>query len=188
METRARIVEAADRLFYEQGFEAVSFAGLADEVGISRGNFYYYFKTKDDILQAVIAHRLESTRALLAGWEADAGGPEARINCFIRILIANRAKIRLYGCPAGTLTAELGKLEHSALPQAKAVFSLFRDWLSEQFTALGRAEEADALAMHLLARSQGVAALAQAFKEDGFVEAEVAQMTEWLHALAGRPE
>lgn len=53
--TRNLIVEEADALFYESGFEATSFAEIAKAVGISRGNFYHHFKTKDDILDAVIA-------------------------------------------------------------------------------------------------------------------------------------
>ncbi|HEY7886322.1 MAG TPA: helix-turn-helix domain-containing protein, partial [Cellvibrionaceae bacterium] len=53
-----KIVAAADRLFYERGFDATSFADIAEAVQISRGNFYYHFKTKDDILDAVIARRL----------------------------------------------------------------------------------------------------------------------------------
>ena len=52
--TRDHIVEAADQLFYRQGYEHTSFADIADAVHISRGNFYYHFKTKDEILDAVI--------------------------------------------------------------------------------------------------------------------------------------
>ena len=108
--TRDQIVGEADRLFYEQGFEHTSFADIAAAVGISRGNFYHHFKTKDEILSAVIDRRLEATRALLAAWESEADdSPAARIRCFIRILIANRAKILRHGCPVGTLTAELAK-------------------------------------------------------------------------------
>jgi len=44
----------ADRLFYEQGFEHTSFANIADAVNISHGNVYHHFKSKDDILDAVI--------------------------------------------------------------------------------------------------------------------------------------
>lgn len=180
--TRERIVEAADQLFYEHGFEATSFADVAAKVGISRGNFYYHFKTKDDILDAVIDLRLTNTRAMLRQWEAEGGDPAGRIVCFIHILIANRAKITLYGCPVGTLVAELGKLDHTAQARAKALFTLFRDWLAEQFTALGRAAEADALATHLLALSQGVATLAQAFQDEALIRAEVAKMRNWLTA------
>ena len=47
---------------------------------------------------------------------------------------------------------------------------------------LGRAAEADALAMHLLARSQGVATLASAFQDEKFVEDEVQEMYDWLRS------
>ena len=56
--TRDLIVEAADRLFYRKGYAHTSFSDIADVVQISRGNFYYHFKTKDEILNAVIATRL----------------------------------------------------------------------------------------------------------------------------------
>ncbi|MGR3758664.1 TetR/AcrR family transcriptional regulator [Roseobacteraceae bacterium NS-SX3] len=180
--TRDRIAAAADQLFYERGFEATSFADIAQQVGISRGNFYYHFKTKDEILQAVIARRIASTGAMLGEWEQESGSPEERIACFIRILIANRAKIALYGCPVGTLVAELGKLDHPARDQAGAIFTLFRGWLSRQFQELGCGARSDALAMHLLARSQGVATLSQAFGDSAFVEDEVQQMREWVRS------
>ena len=178
--TKDRITEAADQLFYERGFEAASFADIAAAVGISRGNFYYHFKTKDEILEAVIARRMASTRALLNSWQAEGRTAEQRITCFIRILIANQAQIALYGCPVGTLVAELGKLNHAAQDQAAALLTLFQDWLTQQFQALGCGGRSASLAMHLLARSQGVAALAQAFGDTEFISREVALMQDWL--------
>ncbi|AHD00318.1 TetR/AcrR family transcriptional regulator [Leisingera methylohalidivorans] len=181
--TKDRIAGAADQLFYERGFEATSFADIAASVGISRGNFYHHFKSKDEILDAVITRRMASTRIMLAKWQAQGGSPEGRIICFIRILIVNQAKITLYGCPVGTLVTELGKLDHAAQGQANAVFTLFRDWLGRQFEEMGCSNGADALAMHLLARSQGVATLAQAFRDPAFIISEVEQMQAWLHGL-----
>ena len=181
-ETRAQIVEVADRLFYERGFDATSFADIAQDVGLSRGNFYYHFKTKDEILAAVIALRVARTRALLAVWEQAAEAPVQRIRCFIHILIANRTKIMAHGCPVGTLCSELAKLDHAAQGDAAGLFALFRDWLARQFAALGRGAEAEALALHLLMRSQGVAALATALRDEAFIRREVAEMENWLHA------
>ncbi len=178
--TREQIVEAADLLFYRQGFEHTSFSDIAGAVKISRGNFYYHFKTKDEILEAVIEQRLENTRAMLDQWEADGATPAERIKCFIRILITNQAKIMAYGCPVGTLTSELAKLGHPAQSDAGRLFTLFRKWLAEQFTALGRKADADQLAMHLLAGSQGVATLANAFHDEAFVIREVDKMCAWL--------
>lgn len=180
--TRERIVEAADRLFYERGYAHTSFSHIADAVGISRGNFYFHFKTKDEILDSVIARRLAHTRSLLEAWEKSGQEPADRIRSFIAILIANRPKIMLHGCPVGTLCAELAKLDHAAQADANKLFTLFRDWLRRQFALLGRGADADALAMHVLARSQGVAVLANAFRDEAFVAREVQQMCAWLRA------
>lgn len=187
--TRDRIVDAADRLFYEQGYEHTSFSQIAEVVGISRGNFYYHFKTKDEILDAVINHRLARTSAMLGSWEVEGETPSERIRSFINILVTNRAKIKRYGCPVGSLCTELAKLDHPARSDANELFMLFRTWLRRQFEQLGRHDDADALAMHLLAFSQGVATLASAFQDETFIRTEVDRLNEWLtsHARTSNP-
>lgn len=186
--TREQIIGAADQLFYQQGFDHTSFADIAAEVDISRGNFYHHFKAKDDILADVIAARLASTQALLGAWERDSDDPRARIESYIRILITNWDKISGFGCPVGTLTGELAKLDHGAQPEAVAVFTLFRHWLAEQFRRLGRPDDADALAMRVIAFSQGMATLANAFHDEAFMRDEVARMCAWLDDIATNRE
>jgi TetR/AcrR family transcriptional regulator, transcriptional repressor for nem operon len=181
--TRHRIVEAADTLFYQRGFEKTSFADIAGQVKLSRGNFYYHFKTKDEILAAVIALRAEKTQAMLDGWAEDARTPVDRLCRFAEMMVRNRKDIQRYGCPVGTLCAELAKLEHPAHGDAGMIFGQFRNWLREQFEALGHTEEADALAMHLLSRSQGIAALASAFHDEAFIRHEVALIQAWLQSM-----
>lgn len=184
MTTRDHIVAAASQLFYRQGYEHTSFADIAGAVRISRGNFYYHFRTKDDILDAVIGARMADTRRMLAEWEAGSEDPQDRIRSFIHILIANRANIERFGCPVGTLTSELAKLNHPSQVGATELFSLFRTWLRDQFRALGREQDADRLAMHILARSQGVATLASAYNDENFIRQEVKEMCDWLASVA----
>jgi TetR/AcrR family transcriptional repressor of nem operon len=185
--TRDHIVDAADQLFYRQGYEHTSFSDIADVVQISRGNFYYHFKTKDEILDAVIEARLANTQKMLERWEIDGKTPADRIRSFIHMLVVNRADIKRYGCPVGTLCSELAKLNHASRSEANKLFTLFRTWLCRQFTLLGREEDADALAMHLLARSQGVATLASVFHDEKFIRQEVKQMCDWLLSCTGEP-
>lgn len=187
LSTREQIITAADDLFYRHGFEATSFADIAGTVGISRGNFYYYFKTKDEILTAVIERRLEKTSMMLEHWEIEGETPQQRIRSFIHILIGNQAKIKKYDCPIGTLCTELAKLNHAALPEANKLFTLFRSWLRQQFLSLGCKSDADKLAMHLLARSQGIATLASAFHDEKFIKQEVQQLNDWLDDRIKRP-
>ncbi len=179
--TRQKITEAADLLFYQQGFENTSFADIANVVQISRGNFYHHFKSKDEILDAVIQHRLAATEQMLAQWGVEGESPRGRIKSFIHILIKNRTKIMAYGCPVGTLSTELVKLDHAAQADAIGLFTLFRSWLAEQFIQLGANKaHADKLGMHLLARSQGVATMANAFNDEKFIRHEVKLMGDWV--------
>lgn len=183
MTTKQQILQAADQLFYQQGYEHTSFADIAAAVQISRGNFYYHFKTKDAILDGVIEYRLAKTEAMLQKWTVDGETPSDRIRSFIHILLVNGKKIKQFGCPVGTLSSELAKLNHPAKEDANRLFSLFHTWLKQQFGELGYQDQADEFAMHLLARSQGVATLANAFQNDEFVQQEVQQMCQWLENL-----
>lgn len=184
---RDQIIEAADQLFYQQGFEHTSFAHIAEAVKISRGNFYYHFKSKDEILGAVINFRLGDTQAKLDKWLIEGDTPVDRIRSFINIMIMNKAKIKLFGCPVGTLTMELTKLNHPARDDANQLFTLFRTWLKQQFKLLGHNKEADGLAMHLLARSQGIATLASAFNDEKFIKQEVNNLYLWLADYSDSP-
>ena len=182
--TRDHIIEAADKLFYQQGFDHTSFSDIADAVRISRGNFYYHFKTKDEILNAVIGLRLANTQKLLDQWEKEGDSPEECIRSYINILIMNRTKIKRYGCPVGTLCSELVKLDHAMQSEANKVFTLFRTWLQRQFILLGY-KNADVLALHVLSWSQGVATLASTYNDEKFLRQEVKMMNAWLSSSVG---
>ncbi|PCD76789.1 TetR/AcrR family transcriptional regulator [Pseudothioclava arenosa] len=182
--TRENIITAADRLFYERGFENSSFADVAQLVGISRGNFYYHFKTKDEILDAVIRRRIEERARMLDAWVDTSQSPKESIAQFIRILLMNEEKIRRYGCPVGSLFAELAKLNHPAEGGAREVFNLFRIWLRRRFEEMGKGQASDRLALHLLARSQGVAMLARAYPTEPFLEREAEELLAWLETVA----
>lgn len=179
-ETRAQIIKAADELFYRQGYGHTSFADIAAAVKISRGNFYHHFQTKDQLLDAVINTRLGNTQHMLDEWERLGKTPSDRIKRFMNLMILNRNKIMLYGCPVGTLCTELVKTDNSAQSSASQLFTLFRTWLRRQFVLLGCKKDGDDLAMHLLIRSQGVAALANAFQNEAFIRREVGAMHDWL--------
>lgn len=179
--TRERIVEHADRLFYEGGYERTSFADIARRVGISRGNFHHHFKAKDDILSAVIDHRREQTSQMLAAWEAASSSPEERIRSFIDIVVTNRVDIEQHGCPVGTLCSELAKSGHPNLAASATLFTSFREWLRQQFVELGvEPASADDRALHLLVLSQGIAVLANTMDDDGLIDREVDRAHRWL--------
>jgi len=63
--TRARIREAANQLFLEQGYEATTVDAIVAAAGISKGTFYLYFERKEDLLLEYGWKRLALVRAML---------------------------------------------------------------------------------------------------------------------------
>ena len=159
--TRSHIVKEADQLFYKQGFDSMSFTQIADEVGIYRGNFYHHFKTKDDILEVVIAYRVDNTQMMIDAWELEDDLPVLRIRSFINILLKNQTKIKHYVFPVGTYAVdEVNKAEPScdewcecivyivSMLVASAVYSNgakeWRRWFGDVFISL-KSERSDSL-------------------------------------------
>ena len=62
--TRANIVDVALRLFRERGYEATTMRAIAGEAGVSLGNAYYYFASKEHLIQAFYDRtQVDHTRA-----------------------------------------------------------------------------------------------------------------------------
>ena len=183
-QSRLHIIETANRLFYERGYQQTSFSDIADTSGIRRGNITYYFKTKNDILQAVIRHRMESIHTLLEDWEKAYSDPRERLKRFAQMIVNSGQEIIEYGCPMGSLNTELGKNEPELSQESRQMFDLFRDWLSGQFHALGfRRPRAEQLAMHLLGRGQGISVMAHIYHDQNFLKKEAALLREWIDEL-----
>ena len=59
-EARQRILETADRLFYQEGVRAVGIDRIIAEAGVAKMTLYSHFPSKDDLILAVLQHREES--------------------------------------------------------------------------------------------------------------------------------
>jgi TetR/AcrR family transcriptional repressor of nem operon len=120
-ENRARILDAAGRLFRESGFDGVSVAEVMQAAGLTHGGFYGYFKSKDDLIAhtlAALMSRAQVGDRDLATFAKAYLGPEHRRN------VAG-------GCAVASLGVEAGR----ATPEAKAEMTA---GLRRQIEALAR--------------------------------------------------
>jgi AcrR family transcriptional regulator len=182
-EIRQHIVAAANQLIYERGFNDTTFSDIADASAVPRGNFYYYFKSKDEILRAVIEARTTRIRQTLADWETQNTDPKRRLRRFVDMVLSEEQAIVRFGCPMGTLNAELGKTQAELQQLAAGMFDLFLEWLKLQFQALGHGQRSHSLAQHMLAVVQGVALVAYASGDARFLRREMTQLKEWIDQL-----
>ena len=94
LNVRDRLLETAARLFYEKGYGATGINEVIKQAGICKASFYHHFKTKDDILDAVIARRMERTRAMLDSWQDDADGRVPRQKAQRHARIMRKAQLQ----------------------------------------------------------------------------------------------
>ncbi len=52
-ERKTELLDAAEKLFFELGYEQTPVSAIIDKVGVSKGTFYYYFKSKEDLLDCI---------------------------------------------------------------------------------------------------------------------------------------
>ena len=82
---RALLVATAKKLFYKRGYNQTSLADIAALSGIRVGNIYYYFKTKEQLVQAIIEDRTERFITLSREWESSED-PKYRLHKFLERL------------------------------------------------------------------------------------------------------
>lgn len=178
---RDRLVAAAVTLMHERGVDAPTLAEIAHAAGVAPGNVYYYFKTRDDLVGAVVAARVEGIRVLLATLD-ELESPVDRLNALTDVWVNNKVEIARYGCPIGTLCAELTKRDERGVGGA-VLFSTTIEWATEQFRQLGQAEPA-ALATTMVAIVQGAALLASTLQNPDLLTTEIGHLRAWIDRIA----
>lgn len=179
---RERLLAAARSTFYEQGVERTTIADIARVADVPMGNVYYYFKTKADLIAAVIDLYRTSYESMVASLERRRT-PKARLRALVTEWVDRRENLARHGCPIGTLCTELSKQADLLGPDAAALLTRLLGWIEEQFRAMGRKDAAE-LAVALLASYEGVAVLADALNDPSLIAAQGRRLQRWIDSLA----
>lgn len=181
---RTQIVKAADQLIYQKGYNQTSFTDIAMASKIPRGNLNYYFKTKDEVLVAVIQYRVSEMQAMLKKWELEFPTPLERLKRYAQIISNVKNEVIHYGCPMGTLNSELGKVQQALQGISKQQFIIFEQWIKKQFQAMGCTKNASELTIHLMVCTQGISTMAYVHQDTRLIQKEVKSIINWLDELA----
>jgi AcrR family transcriptional regulator len=179
---RERLVESARELIYEQGVHGTTLADIAERAEVPLGNVYYYFKSKDELIGAVLDSYREQAAALTQAFERHRS-PQARLKALVQNWSDMHETVARRGCPMGTLCAELDKAEGGRDRDAAAVMAIIVDWAEGQFRQLGRRDARD-LAMALFAGIQGAALLANTFRDPTILTRQGHHLERWIDTLA----
>src|SRR5881628_3480094 len=127
--TREALLDAAMRLMHVHGYHLTSLDDVLRESGVGKGNFYYHFRSKEDlgyaILDQLVARFVERTLEPCF-WDAAAPRLE-QIRCFLdRVLEAQRKSNCVGGCFMGNLACELSDVHEGFRARLATVFTEWR--------------------------------------------------------------
>ncbi len=127
--TRDQILDAASRLIHLRGYHCTSLDDVLRESGVGKGNFYYYFKSKEDLGYAIIDRTVQGfvEQTLEPVFADPAGNAIEQIHAFLdAVLDSQRQRNCVGGCPMGNLASELSDVHEGFRLRLAAIFVHWR--------------------------------------------------------------
>ena len=130
-QTRAAIIEAALRLFRETGYEGTTMRAIAREAGVSTGNAYYYFSSKEELIREFYARNQAEHEAACRAVLAAETGFAPRLRGTLRALIAVLAPYHTFAAKFFKHAAEpsnpLSPFSTESSPARDAALALYQE-------------------------------------------------------------
>ncbi|MFC5666880.1 TetR/AcrR family transcriptional regulator [Kitasatospora misakiensis] len=179
---RERLAAAAAQVLHEKGVEQTTLADIARAADVPVGNVYYYFKTKNELVEAAIQAHGRSLQGLIEQLDA-LPTPQERLKALLAGWIGQRELTAKYGCPTGSLASELDKRADGLDASIAEVMRRLVDWAAGQFAEMGRADSRE-LAVALVAAYQGISLLTNTLRAPELMVTEGERLERWIDSLA----
>jgi AcrR family transcriptional regulator len=184
---RERLVDAACALAYRQGIGRTTLAEIAGAAEVPLGNVYYYFKTKDDLVAAVVEARVGELQSALAALDRGHRSPKARLKALLRFVAAQGSSIAQFGCQYGTLATDLVKRTGGPDADGARLMQALLDWAEAQFRSVGR-RDALGLALEYVAAYQGAAVVTNALGQPELMTRQARRIERWVDGIEDRTD
>ncbi len=170
--TKDRILDAANRLFYDSGIRAVSVDAIAEMAGITKRTLYYHFNSKDELITAYLTSRDQPNLILFEKWFHEAENPlENKVEAIFRNLAYAAGHPKWKGCGFLRTSAELANMPgHPALRVGAAHKKKFEAWLATAIEAEGLAD-ASLLARQIILLMDGSFSTMLVHRDPAYIEA-----------------
>ena len=194
--TREHILDGATRLMHVSGYRGTSLDDVLRESGVGKGNFYYYFKSKEELGYAILDRIVQGfvERTLEPSFADPSLLPLAKIHRFLDcVLETQRQRNCVGGCPMGNLASELSDVHEGFRRRLAEIFTRWRERLTEavkeaqsQGSLVSECDSAG-LAHFLVAALEGAILMTKVTKEFHVMETCVGELKAHLTLYATGP-
>jgi TetR/AcrR family transcriptional regulator, transcriptional repressor for nem operon len=190
-ETRKEILDAAERLVRQRGYNGFSYRDLADEIGIKTASIHYHFPAKGDLGEALAERELEVFGEVLARLDVEETDPRRRLERFVDVFKTSTIGCANRMCLGAMLAVEQETLPDPVQQAVRRLFEHHEGWLAgvlqeglkrRQFHFNCPSKE---VARALFAHVEGALLTARAFHDVSRFDADVSCFLTLL-GLAGR--
>ena len=138
--TRQNILQKAFELIYTNGYQTTSVDEIIATTQVTKGAFYYHFKTKDEMGLAIINERMRPTfkNTFIEPFQSDANPLDTIYNLMHHLLMENEDLKVEYGCPASNFTQEMAPWN---IEFTKALNELSLEWEKAMIGAIEKGKE-----------------------------------------------
>ena len=187
--TREAVIAAATRLIHVHGYNAMALDDVLRESGVGKGNFYYHFKSKEDLGHAILDQIVDGflERTLAPCFADPDASPLGQIRCFLdRVLEAQRERNCVGGCVMGNLASELSDVHEGFRTRLATLFTAWQARLATALEAarrqgeLASASDPETVARFVVASLEGAILLAKVSKDIRVMEQCVAELKRYL--------
>lgn len=168
-----------------RGYHATSLDDVLRESGVGKGNFYYYFRSKEELGYAILDRIVQGfvERTLDPCFSETGVLPLDRIRCFFdRVLEAQRQRNCVGGCPMGNLASELSDVHEGFRQRLAEIFTVWREQVTDALAeaqaegSLGPECDPAGLAHFLVAGLEGAILMTKVTKDIQIMETCVAEL------------
>ncbi len=178
--TSGRILDLAEGLIQRRGYEAYSYADIADALNIRKASIHYHFQSKGELTRAVAARYRAAFAGTLAGLQAECADPSTRLMRYVR-LFRDALRDGDHMCLYGMLASDSATLPEPVRDEVNGFFADQEAWL----TALLREGHASG-AFEFEGRAEGAASALLAGLEGAMLVARSRRDVKYFAAVALR--
>ncbi|MGV6857742.1 MAG: TetR/AcrR family transcriptional regulator [bacterium] len=137
--TKEKILRTADELFYLHGYNATGLDAIIGSAGVTKGNFYYYFKSKEALAVDTLDWHFDTTKAeIQASLATKKIGPRDTLFAVLDVIRDRQQRQNeaghLSGCFFGNFTLELSTNSSKVREKLDSIFSHYRKTFAELIT------------------------------------------------------
>jgi TetR/AcrR family transcriptional regulator, transcriptional repressor for nem operon len=134
--TRTRILDVAERLVQTCGFNGISYADIAAEVGITKASLHYHFATKAELGRMLVVRYTQVFGAALQQISGGVADAAAQLRAYVKLYADVLADRRM--CLCGMVAAEYGTLPPPMQEAIRLFFEFNEGWLARLLEQGGR--------------------------------------------------